>query len=98
MTRVNPLPEGLILREETASLPAKERLLALLDSLGEYATPEDRSRAMALILTPGIVFEGLLLAHECPPYKIEPEAAKRVFIQLLRSVYGEYAELGCSIS
>lgn len=78
---------------------AKEGLLALVDSLGTYQTPSDRSRVIAVLITPMTIAEGLLLAHDCPPVKVMgPVGARERLIDVLNVLYGEEgAALGCKI-
>lgn len=94
LVEVFPLPVGGMSLEE-----AKEGLLALVDSLGTYQTPSDRSRVIAVLITPMTVAEGLLLAHDCPPVKVMgPVGARERLIDVLNVLYGEEgAALGCKI-
>ena len=95
LVEVPPLPSGRGMSLEEA----KEGLLALVDSLGTYQTPSDRSRVIAVLITPMTVAEGLLLAHDCPPVKVMgPVGARERLIDVLNVLYGEEgAALGCTI-
>jgi hypothetical protein len=77
---------------------ARVAMLALVDAIGEYETPADRSRALAFILSPGMVRGGILRRDDCPPYKIEPTIARDTFITLLVILYGKDMELGCPVA
>ena len=76
---------------------ARETLLGLIDSIGEYETEADKSRAIALLITPMAVKRGHLTTEQCPPFKIKPKAAKEVFADILDVLYGEDAKLGCKL-
>jgi hypothetical protein len=78
---------------------ARATLIGLLDSLGEYETAADKSRALALLMTPALVKWGVggLTPEQCPPFKIRPKAAKALFAGVLAALYGEDAPLGCTL-
>jgi hypothetical protein len=92
-------PPALSVGGSLSLAEAKEGLLPLVDSLGTYQTPSDRSRVIAVLITPMTVAEGLLLAHDCPPVKVMgPVGARERLIDVLNVLYGEEgAALGCEI-
>ena len=74
-----------------------EAVEILLDSIGEYdfATPGDKSRAIAAILTPALKFGGLLEAH-IPIFVIEADesqAGKGFFLEQVQTIYREPASM-----
>jgi hypothetical protein len=77
---------------------AKEVLKALVDSLGIYQSTSDKSRVFTVFMSPMMVAEGMLLAHECPPVQVVgPAGARERLIDVLNVLYGERAALGCKI-
>ena len=74
-----------------------EAVEILLDSIAEYdfATPADKSRAIAAILTPALKFGGLLEAH-IPIFVIEADesqAGKGFFLEQVQTIYREPASM-----
>jgi hypothetical protein len=78
---------------------AKKELLAWVDSLGTYQTPGDRSRVIAVLITPMMVAKGHIPARACPPVKVMgPVGARERLIDVLNVLYGEEgAASGCKI-
>ena len=61
----------------------------------DFATPADKSRAIAAILTPALKFGGLLEAHT-PLFVVEAddsEAGKGFFLELVQTIYSETPSL-----
>jgi hypothetical protein len=91
------LPKAL---NSSPSLPeAKAMLESLVNSLGTYESDGDKSRVIAVLITPMMVAEGALLLHECPPVKVSgPHGSRERLIGVLNALYGEdCATLGCKI-
>ena len=76
---------------------ARQTIMGIVDSIGEYQTESDKSRAIALLITPMAVKLGHLAPEQCPPYKIRPQAAESIFADVLYAIYGEDAKLGCKL-
>ena len=82
------MPQQMELREATA---------ALLDILSEFgfATPADKSRAIASLLSPAMKFAGLLGTH-VPLFVVEADdsqAGKGFFFELIQTIYRETPSL-----
>jgi hypothetical protein len=74
-----------------------EAIEILLDSIAEFdfATPADKSRAIAAILTPALKFGGLLEAHT-PLFVVEADdsqAGKGFLLELVQTIYRETASI-----
>jgi hypothetical protein len=73
-------------------------LRELAECVGEYETPADLSRAIALILTPIVAAMGFVTPQECSPCRIVPGEAKAAFRAILEGIYGEtLARQGCRL-
>lgn len=76
---------------------AAEVLTELAKCIGEYESPGDLSRAIAVIMTPWCVAMGLLTPQQCPPCRIIPKEAKARFSTILDAIYGGAAKQGCRL-
>lgn len=76
---------------EVAPEEAKDGLLGLLQQF-QFATPSDKTRALAAILTPALVFAKLVGEHRVPIFVVKANASgtgKGYFTRLVTAIYGE---------
>ena len=88
------LVAGGVMPEKVGLKQATDCLLGIVDEF-EFATPADKSRAIAAILSPALRFGGLLEAH-MPLFVVEADASqagKGFFFELVQGMYSETPSL-----
>jgi hypothetical protein len=92
-------PSGILVSggTEPQEMSTSQAVKTLLGALEEFsfAAPSDKSRAVAMVLSPALRFGNLLSGH-CPLFVVEADdsqAGKGYQVELVQTIYGEAASL-----